>query len=249
MNILITGAGRGIGRAIALEFGKSEFNNLYLTYNKTGINDIIVLQEELEKMCNQVVIFKMDVTNRKQIKFQALRLKQSSKMDITRPDSDFKLDILINNAGIVRDRSFVKMTDEEWDDVINTNLTGVFNVTKEFLPFINDGGCIINMASIIGVTGNFGQCNYAASKAGIIAFTKSLAKELAKRNIRVNSVSPSFVNTDMTQRMSPEQYAKVVERLPFKRMATTDEIAKFVVFLAKDGTCCTGENYIIGGLQ
>jgi 3-oxoacyl-[acyl-carrier protein] reductase len=240
LNILITGASRGIGKAIALEFGKTGFNKLYLTYNKTHINDMVDLKEELEEMCNQVYVFQMNVTKRKKI---------GLIVDLYKSFADFKLDVLVNNAGVVRDRTLAKMTDNEWDDVINTNLTGVFNVTKAFLPYINDGGCIINMASIIGITGNFGQCNYSASKAGVIAFTKSLAKELAKRNIRVNSVSPSFVNTDMTQRMSPEQYAKVVERMPFKRMATTEEIAKFVVFLAKDATYCTGENYIIGGLE
>jgi 3-oxoacyl-[acyl-carrier protein] reductase len=240
MNILITGAGRGIGKAIALQFGKCGFNNFYLTYNKTNINDVLDLEEELVEMCNAVWHIQMDVTNRKSIK---------STVDLIQSLHDFKLNVLINNAGIVRDRTFEKMTDEEWDEVINTNLTGTFNVTKAFLPYVQDGGCIINMASIIGVTGNFGQCNYAASKAGVIAFTKSLAKELAKRNIRVNSISPSFVDTDMTQRMTPEQYAKVIERLPFKRMATTEEIAKFVKFIAKDATYCTGENYVLGGLQ
>ena len=239
MNILITGAGRGIGKAIALQFGKSGFHKFYLTYNKTNINDMLDLKEELEEMCNEVTHWKIDIIDRKNINARASFFKITGT----------KIDILINNAGIVKDRTLSKMTDEEWDDVINTNLTGTFNITRAFLPYMNSGGCIINMASIMGITGNFGQCNYAASKAGVIAFTKSLAKELSKTNIRVNSVSPSFVNTDMTQGMSPEQHAKVVERLPFKRMATTEEIAKFVVFLAKEATYCTGENYTIGALE
>ena len=239
MDVLITGAGRGIGRAIALEFGKSGFNNLYLTYNKTDINDMIDLKEELEEMCNQVVTLKMDVTDRTETKMTAYRLKDTN--------SKFKLDVIVNNAGILRDRTFVKMTDAEWDDVLNTNLTGVYNVLKAFHSWIVEGGSIINIGSIIGLTGNFGQTNYAASKGGLISFTKSLAKEFAKRNIRVNMVSPSLVDTDMTQGIPPEQYAKLLDRTSFKRMATTEEIAKFVVFLCRDGTYCTGQNYIIDG--
>lgn len=239
MNILITGASRGIGKAIALQFGKSGFNNFYLIC-KSNFNELIELKKELENMCNIVYPIQMDVSDRDSISFNMRNVTF-----LTSP----KIDVIINNAGILRDRTLSNMTDKEWDEVINTNLTGIFNITKTFLPYLQDGGCIINMASIIGITGNFGQCNYAASKAGVIAFTKSLAKELAKNNIRVNSVSPSFVDTDMTQGMTPEQHAKVVERLPFKRMATTEEIAKFVVFLVKDATFCTGENYVIGGLQ
>lgn len=239
MNILITGASRGIGKAIALQFGKSGFNNFYLIC-KSNFNELIELKKELENMCNIVYPIQMDVSDRDSISFNMRNVTF-----LTSP----KIDVIINNAGILRDRTLSNMTDKEWDEVINTNLTGIFNITKTFLPYLQDGGCIINMASIIGITGNFGQCNYAASKAGVIAFTKSLAKELAKNNIRVNSVSPSFVDTDMTQGMTPEQHAKVVERLPFKRMATTEEIAKFVVFLAKDATYCTGENYVIGGLE
>lgn len=241
MNIFITGASRGIGKAIALEFGKSGFNNLYLTYNKS-VDEIIELKEELEEMCNQVKIMKMDVKDRGEVKNLAFSLSILK---------DFKLDVLVNNAGILRDRTFAKMTDEEWDDVININLTGVFNVTKAFLPHFNEmGGSIIIMGSIIGLTGNFGQTNYAASKAGLIAFTKSLAKELAKKNIRVNMVSPSLVDTDIYQGLTTEQYAKLIERTSFKRMATTEEIAKFVVFLCKEGTYCTGQNYVVdGGFQ
>ena len=233
MIVFIVGGSKGIGEAIVKEFCKSTGNTIYFSYNEHK-EEAEKIREYISHSGNIPKMLHLDVTDRKEIK------------DIK---FDEKIDYLINNFGIVRDRTLSKMTDEEWDDVINTNLTGVFNVTKAFLPYINDGGCIINMGSIIGVTGNFGQCNYAASKAGVIAFTKSLAKELAKRNIRVNSISPSFVNTDMTQRLSPEQYTKVIDRMPFKRIITTEEIAKFVVFLAKDATCCTGENYIIGGLE
>lgn len=239
MNIMIVGASRGIGKATALEFAKSAFNNFYLTYNNSYVQ-IEELKKDLENKCNIVDVFQLDVRNREQIKNLVTLLDKNNA----------RIDVLINSFGILRDKTFVKMTDDEWDEIIDTNLTGVYNVTKAFLPLLSDGGNIINIGSIIGLIGNFGQTNYAASKAGLIAFTKSLAKELAKRNIRVNMVSPSIVDTEIFKNLTDEQRKTLTERTLLKRMATPEEIAKFIVFLVKDGTYCTGGNYLIdGGFQ
>lgn len=238
MNIAITGASRGIGKAIALEFGKTGFNKFYLTCKK-DLDLLLDVQDELENNNNEVVVREVDVSNRNQV------YRESIMLEAIHPD--FKIDALINNAGILKDRTLIKMSEREWDDVINTNLTGVFNFTKAFLPLMNSGGSIINMGSIVGLTGNFGQTNYSASKAGLIAFTKSLSMELANKNIRVNMVSPSLVNTDMIKHIPKEQYDKLIERTTLKRVATPEEIAKFVAFLCKDGTYCTGQNYVIDG--
>ena len=237
MKILITGASRGIGRAIALEFGKSGFHTLFLTYNKTFKDNMIDLKEELEEMCNEVMLLRMDVSDRHQVSRQAIRLIEEG----------IKLDAIINNAGIRKDKTLAKMSDEDWDEVINVNLTGAFNVTKAFLPCLVSGSSIINIGSIIGLTGNFGQTNYAASKAGLLALTKSLAKELSSKNVRVNMVSPSLVDTGIFDDLTVEQKNKLIERSAFKRMASAEEIAKFVKFLVVDGTYCTGQNYIVDG--
>ena len=145
-----------------------------------------------------------------------------------------KVDILVNNAGIVRDRTLKNMTKEEWNAVINTNLTGVFHVTKSILPFMGEGGRIISISSIVGQYGNFGQCNYAAAKAGIIGFTKSLAKELGKKKITVNAVAPGFVKTSITKDI-PFFRRKIINYMTtLKEEAEPEDIANVIVFLASE---------------
>ncbi|GAJ06229.1 unnamed protein product, partial [marine sediment metagenome] len=135
----------------------------------------------------------------------------------------------------------------EWDNVIQVNLTGVFNVTREVIKYMKNDGSVVSISSIIGMVGAFGQTNYAASKAGVMAFSKSLAKEVAKRNIRVNAIAAGFVNTDMTANI-PERYRTIIlNKIPLGRFAEPKEIAEFVVWLAVNGTYCTGQTYVIDG--
>lgn len=238
MNILITGASRGIGRAIALEFAKQlSRSKIIITYNR-NYKKALEVGIEIEKNSNNIAIpFKLDVTNRNETKELIAWFTKGYG----------PIDVLINNAGITMDRTLKKMTDEEWDKVIDVNLTGVFNVTRAVLPFMKEGGCIINITSVIGIVGNFGQTNYAASKAGVIAFTKSLAKELARKQIRVNAVAAGFVNTDMMAGI-PEEYKKLIlDKILLKRFAEPEEIARLVIWLAIQGTYCTAQTYIIDG--
>lgn len=239
MNILITGASRGLGRAIALEFAKSPFTNFFLIYNQDHIKMRELTIDLQRKYCN-VYPYQLDIKDRNKCKYTAFKIKEFN--------SDFEIDTIINNAGIIKDRTFAKMTDDEWDNVINVNLNGTYNITKAFLPYFNPkGGNIINIGSVIGTLGNFGQTNYSASKAGLIGFTKSLAKELAPKNIRVNMVSPSIVETDIFNKLTVEQRQALIDRTLLKRFAKPKEIAKFVVFLVKKGTYCTGQNYLVDG--
>jgi NAD(P)-dependent dehydrogenase (short-subunit alcohol dehydrogenase family) len=240
MNIAIIGASRGIGRATALEFAKLGNNTFYLTYNNSNSKNMWNFKEELEQMGNKAIIFKVDVTNINDIKSMAFTIR----------DFLIKIDYLINCVGIVKDRTLAKMSDDEFNDTIDTNLNGVMYLTKKLLPFINDYGSIINMSSVIGHTGNFGQCVYGASKAGLEGFTKSLAIELSKRRIRVNCLVPSLVDTDIFNNVSPEQKQKLVDRTLLKRMATPEEIAKLIRFICIDGTYFNGDIIpITGGFQ
>ena len=161
-----------------------------------------------------------------------------------------KIDVLVNNAGITRDNLIMRMKEEEFDQVINTNLKGTFNVTKSVVPYMmkKRSGRIVNISSVVGVSGNAGQCNYAASKAGIIGFTKSLAKELASRNILANAVAPGFIDTDMTECLNDTVKENINNQIPLKRMGTPEEIAKAVYFLgSSDNTYITGQVLNIDG--
>ena len=168
-----------------------------------------------------------------------------------RVKDNFKtLDIVVNNAGITKDRTLKNMTREEWQQVIDVNLTGVFNVSKAALEILNENGRIINISSIVGIYGNFGQTNYAASKAGVIGFTKSLAKELAKRKITVNAIAPGFIKTELTDKI-PFIRKKIIERMiPLKEIGVPEDVANAVVFLASQKSrYITGEVlHITGGL-
>lgn len=158
------------------------------------------------------------------------------------------LDILVNNAGILRDRSFKKMSTQEWSDVIDTNLTGVFNSCKSVVEHIGEGGAIVNLASLAAVTGFFGQANYASAKAGVIAFTKVLSKEMARKNVRVNAVAPGVVDTEMGKSIPEENRKAMLTNVPLGRFAEPSEIADVIVFLASDmASYVTGQTLHVNG--
>ena len=225
---LVTGGSRGIGKACALELAKAGCN-VAITYagNEAKAMETI---SELEAIGVKAKAYKFDVADR-----------EATLKAIEEIHTEFEtIDVLVNNAGITRDNLIIRMSDEEWDSVINTNLTGVFNVTKPVCKIMmkQRQGAIINMTSISGVNGNAGQSNYSSAKAGLIGFTKSLAKELASRNIRVNAIAPGFIQTDMTKDLDA---TKIVEHIPLKRLGEAEDIAKTVKFLALDGTYITAQ--------
>jgi len=222
--VLITGAAGGIGRAIAKKFA--------LDKAKLALNDIALaeeglknLVEELKKMGCQSKYFLSDISKYEEVE---------KMMELIKKEFG-KLDVLVNNAGNIADRTLAKMTKEEWQKVIDVNLTGVFNCTKLALPLlIPNQGKIISISSIVGERGNFGQTNYAAAKAGIIGFTKSLSKELGRFGVRVNAICPGLIETRMMDGM-PEQVKEMVKRLTsLGRFGKPEEIANVVAFLASD---------------
>lgn len=219
---LITGASRGIGKAIAVEFAKNGANVIINYYNDRNEAEAVV--DKIKKYGIDSMAVKADVSNFDEVTQMASAIQKKFG----------NVDILVNNAGIVKDRTLKNMTLDEWHVVINTNLNGVFYVTKAILPLMNDGGRIISISSIIGQYGNFGQCNYAAAKAGIIGFTKSLAKELGKKKITVNAVAPGFVKTSITKNI-PFFRKKIINYMtPLKEEAEPEDIANVVAFLASD---------------
>ncbi len=225
---LVTGGSRGIGKACALELAKAGCN-VAITYAGNEAKAIETVKE-LEDLGVKAKAYKFDVANREEC------LKAVEEIH-----AEFEtIDVLVNNAGITRDNLIIRMSDDEWDSVINTNLTGIFNVTKPVCKIMmkQRQGAIVNMTSIAGVMGNAGQTNYSSAKAGLIGFTKSLAKELASRNVRVNAVAPGFIQTDMTAGLDAE---KIAEHIPLKRLGQVEDIAKTVKFLALDGTYITAQ--------
>lgn len=234
---LITGGTRGIGKAIAKIFSDNGYN-LVINYvsEKT---DLKKLEDDL-KNDNEILFVRANVGE-----------FDSAENAVKKAIEKFgKIDVLVNNAGITRDNLIMRMKEEEFDQVINTNLKGTFNVTKSVVPYMmkKRSGRIVNISSVVGVSGNAGQCNYAASKAGIIGFTKSLAKELASRNILANAVAPGFIDTDMTECLNDTVKENINNQIPLKRMGTPEEIAKAVYFLgSSDNTYITGQVLNIDG--
>ena len=219
---LITGASRGIGKAIAIDLAKNNVDIILNFFNDQKEADDVVAQ--VKKHGVECIAVKADVSNNDEVKHMVEEIQKKFN----------NVDILVNNAGIVKDRTLKNMTSDEWLAVINTNLNGVFYVTKAILPLIGEGGRIVNISSIVGQYGNFGQCNYAAAKAGIVGFTKSLAKELGKKKITVNAIAPGFVKTNITQHI-PFIRKKIINyMIPLKEEAEPEDIANLVTFLASD---------------
>ena len=231
---VVTGAAKGIGKAVAIAFAK-EGCNIVLNYHSSVSDDTINEIEEYGTRCMPV---QGDVAD---FGFAAQLVKDIKKEFGT-------LDILVNNAGITRDMLLMRMSEEQFDQVINTNLKGTFNMVRHAssLMLKQRSGAIINMASVSGVTGNIGQANYAASKAGIIGLTKSAAKELAQRGITCNAIAPGFVETDMTDVLAEETKQEMLKAIPLKRYGTVDDIASAAVFLAKN-TYITGQVLNVDG--
>ena len=222
--VLITGASRGIGRAIAIKFA-SEGANIAIT-NIVEDVEFCEVCDECEKLGARVKRYVSDVADYEK--------SQELADDIIK---DFgSIDILVNNAGITRDTLLMRMTEEQWDQVMEVNLKGVFNLTKAVLkPMMKQRkGSIINMSSVVGVSGNAGQSNYSASKAGMIGFTKSVAREVGSRNIRCNAIAPGFILTEMTDKLPDEVKKEWSEKIPLKRGGTPDDVANTALFLASD---------------
>lgn len=223
-NALVTGASRGIGRGIALELAQ-QGANVAFTYLSSP-EKAAELEKELQSMGIKAKGYRSDASE-----FAA------AEELITNVLADFgTLEVVVNNAGITRDNLLMRMSEENFDEVIRTNLKSVFNITKACQkPMLKQRkGSIINMTSVVGVKGNAGQANYAASKAGIIGFTKSVALELGSRNIRCNAIAPGFIETEMTAVLDPATVQQWRDQIPLKRGGTPDDIAKTVVFLASD---------------
>ena len=229
-NVFISGASKGIGMAIAYFFERNNYTVVGTSRNKF----------EFDKKSEKLIPMKLDVTCRDNIKscFDELKSK------------DLLPEILVNNAGITSDQLFLKMKNEDWDNVIDTNLNGVFNLSKIFIKNMikNKHGRIINISSISGLMGNPGQVNYSSSKAALNGFTKSLAKEVGKRKITVNCVAPGFIESDMTSYLNEQGKNELIDRIPLGRFGTSDDVAKLVLFLASpEASYITGQTISIDG--
>jgi 3-oxoacyl-[acyl-carrier protein] reductase len=234
---LVTGGARGIGKAIAMALAKAGADivvadvNLAEAQKTTG---------EIEALGRQSMALFMDVTDYAKVEEAVNKIL----------DKFTKLDILINNAGITKDNLLLRMGQQEWDAVLTVNLKGAFNCIKAVSrPMVKQrSGKIVNIASIIGIIGNPGQANYAASKAGLIALTKTAAKELASRNINVNAIAPGFIQTDMTAKLPQELQQKMKEAIPLDKFGTPDDVAAACLFLAsEDSSYITGQTIVVDG--
>lgn len=234
---LVTGASRGIGQAIALELGKRGATVIGTATTEKGAQAI---SDYLAKAGVKGLGLALNVNDPAQIE-QALNTIRAQFGEVA---------ILVNNAGITKDNLLARMTDEEWDDVLATNLKSVFRLSRAVLRGMMKArtGRIINISSVVGSMGNPGQANYAASKAGMAGFTKSLAQEIGSRNITVNCVAPGFIDTDMTLALGDEQRAKLIEHVPLKRLGSPTDIAAAVAFLASPGAAyITGVTLHVNG--
>ncbi len=222
--VFVTGGSRGIGKAISLKYAENGYN-VVINYVSTN-TDIEKLEREFKEKGAESLILKADVS----------KVEEVENVVNKAIERFGKIDVLVNNAGVTKDGLLLRMKEEDFDKVIEINLKGTFITTKSVLPYMmkKRDGKIINLSSVVGVTGNAGQCNYSASKAGIIGFTKSAAKELASRNIRVNAVAPGFIDTDMTSVLGEDIKENINSQIPMRRMGISREIANVVYFLGSD---------------
>ena len=234
---LVTGGARGIGREIALLFAKEGADVVICDVN---LETASATQKEIEALGRRSMSFQTDVT----------LLKSIEEMVNLVLDNFKHLDILVNNAGITKDNLLLRMSEEDWDKVLAVNLKGVFNCTKAVSRSMikQRYGKIINIASIIGIMGNAGQANYAASKGGIISFTKSIARELASRHVNANAVAPGFIQTDMTDKLTPQQRTVMLANIPLNRLGVPGDVAQACLFLASsESDYITGQTIVVDG--
>lgn len=231
---LVTGASRGIGKACAIELAKAGYDiAVNFAGNEEAANKTV---EELKALGVDAAAFKFDVSN-----------QEAAAKGVEEVLAKFgRIDVLVNNAGITRDGLFMRMSAENWDAVINTNLSSAFYVSQPVVKVMmkQRSGAIVNMSSVVGVSGNAGQANYSAAKAGLIGLTKTLAKELGSRGIRVNAIAPGFINTDMTKDLDT---SKFTDFIPLKRLGEPEDIARAVKFLAVDADYVTGQVLEVDG--
>ncbi|MCM3587152.1 3-oxoacyl-[acyl-carrier-protein] reductase [Mesobacillus maritimus] len=235
---LVTGASRGIGREIALELAR-EGANVAINYAGSEAKAAEVAAE-IKEMGREAIAIQADVSSSESVESM---VKQTI-------EAFGRLDILVNNAGITKDNLLMRMKEADWDDVINTNLKGVFLCTKAVTRQMmkQRSGRIINISSIVGVSGNAGQANYVAAKSGVIGLTKTTAKELASRGITVNAVAPGFITTDMTDQLTEETKSEMLKQIPLARLGEPIDIAKTVLFLAsEDSRYMTGQTLHVDG--
>jgi 3-oxoacyl-[acyl-carrier protein] reductase len=235
--VLVTGASRGIGQAIALTLGKAGATVIGTATSEEGANKISKIFTENNILGKGMML---NVTDNEQISelLKSITAEYGS------------VDILVNNAGITRDNILVRMKEDEWDDIINTNLSSVYRMSKAVLRGMikKRSGRIISITSVVGAMGNAGQSNYAAAKAGIMGFTKSLAREVGVRGITVNAIAPGFIQTDMTDKLPEDQKVALASQIPMARLGTVDEIAQSVLFLASDsGSYITAQTLHVNG--
>ena len=223
--VLVTGASRGIGLEAAKHFSKEGYKVIGSSRGDFNLGELIGDESAIS--------VQLDLMSKESIKNLFADLKSE----------DLLPSVLVNNAGITKDQLFLRMKDEDWDDVIETNLNGLFRVTKAFIkPMVkNKFGRVINISSVAGLMGNSGQVNYSSSKSAIVGFSRSLAKELGSRNITSNVVAPGFIETDMTTFLNNDEKVEVSKNIPMKRFGTVEDVAKCIVFLASDEA-----NYITG---
>ena len=230
--VFISGASKGIGLAIANAFNKKGYDVIGTARSEFTFNP--------ENTSARMLAIQLDITSRESVKNLPEKLKELNLMP----------SIIINNAGITSDQLFLRMSDSDWDNVINTNLNGVFNVTKVFIKHLvkSKSGRIINISSVSGLMGNPGQVNYSSAKAALNGFTKSLAKEVGIRNITVNSIAPGFIETDMTAYLTQDDKLKLIEDIPLRQLGHVNDIAELAIYLAGEkGSYITGQTISVDG--
>jgi 3-oxoacyl-[acyl-carrier protein] reductase len=235
--VFVTGASRGIGKAIALTMGAAGATVIGTATSESGANNISKIFSD-NKISGKGM--KLDVTDNEQV---------TNLVKVIGEDFG-SVDILVNNAGITRDNILLRMKEDEWEDIINTNLSSIYKMSKSVLRGMikKRSGRIISITSVVGAMGNVGQSNYAAAKAGIIGFTKSLAREVGVRGVTVNAVAPGFIETDMTDSLPDEQKEALVAQIPMGRLGTPNEVAQAVLFLAGDsGSYITAQTIHVNG--